>query len=100
MPENIVTIGDAIRRNRQMAKMTQDDLAKRCGLSRNYICQIETGRKSPAFGTLNEIAHAIGVRIELIVGEDHVVGELRRIVNRANANQVMTDLKKLIKRLR
>ena len=99
MKEKMQTIADAVRRHRREANLTQDELARKCGLSRNYICQIETGRKSPTLGTLGEIATAVGVTLETVLCEDLVVGQLRKIVDQADARRVLADLKRVIKQL-
>ncbi|MDR5659059.1 helix-turn-helix domain-containing protein [Serpentinicella sp. ANB-PHB4] len=38
-------VAETIKQARQKAKMTEKELAKKCGLSANYIIQIESGKK-------------------------------------------------------
>ena len=40
---NFTTAGSLIRQSRRQAKLTQADLAKRLGMSRTTISQVETG---------------------------------------------------------
>jgi transcriptional regulator with XRE-family HTH domain len=99
MSESHNSIGDALRRTRKRASMTQDDLAKRSGLSRNYIAQIETGKKSLTLKALSALADGIGVTLEAIISEDAIIVELRKIIDQGNARRVLEDLKQVIKQL-
>lgn len=63
------TIGEAIRKARKDAKLTQDELAKKTNLSRSHIGAIETNRYNPSLSTLNLIAKAVNVNTsELVSG--------------------------------
>ncbi len=48
--------------------MTQAELAKRAGLSWNFIAKVEAGDRRPSLSSLDGIAHVLGakVRIELV----------------------------------
>lgn len=48
--------------------MTQAELAKRAGLSWNFIAKVEAGDRQPSLASLSRIARALGVkvRIELV----------------------------------
>lgn len=48
----------------QRTGMTQEDLAKRCGVTRQTIIAMESGRYSPSLELAFELAHAFDVRIE------------------------------------
>ena len=48
------SIGRNIRKYRKEKKMRQEDLAKKTGLSINYIGMIERGEKIPSLETLIE----------------------------------------------
>ena len=43
--------------------MTLGELAKRTGLTKGYLSQIENASKTPPFSTLDKIAYALGVDI-------------------------------------
>lgn len=43
MAQQMRDLGEAIVSFRKLNRMTQDDFAARCGISRNYISQIERG---------------------------------------------------------
>lgn len=56
------TDGQGIRR----VGMTQEDLAVRCGLLRNNLSRIETGRYNVGFDTLQAIAETLGMTVDFI----------------------------------
>jgi len=49
---------------REYRGMTQEALAERAGISKAYLCQIETGKRIGAVKTLRAIAVALGVAVE------------------------------------
>jgi len=46
------------------AGMRQEDLARLCGVTRQTIIALETGRYSPSLELAFRIAHALGARID------------------------------------
>lgn len=49
---------------REYRKMTQDMLAAQAGISKAYLCQIETGKRAGAIKTLRAIAAALGLKLD------------------------------------
>lgn len=66
---------DIIRRNikkyRKMNFLTQQELADRCDLTRDYICDIESLRKNKGFpiATLSIISNALDIDIRQLFDE-------------------------------
>lgn len=57
-----------LRRARLAAEMTHDDLGKACGLSRQAIWSLETGRiSSPRADTAYRISMALGVPLDVLM---------------------------------
>ena len=54
-------VSKRIREERENAGMSQDELAGRTGLPQSHISRLETGKHSPAAGTITKIANAIGI---------------------------------------
>jgi transcriptional regulator with XRE-family HTH domain len=52
-------VGGELRRLRERAKLTQEQLSFRAGLSRPYISQLERNLKSPTLDTLFLICDAL-----------------------------------------
>ncbi|MFE7461769.1 helix-turn-helix transcriptional regulator [Nocardiopsis terrae] len=65
------TVGDI----RGLAGLRQEDLARRVGISRAYLSNIERGKKQPSLLTAARIATALGVRLEAITYPDRTPEE-------------------------
>ena len=59
-----MAIGDQIRRVRKEHRFSQEELARRAGLSRGGFAQIERGERTPSSATVEKIAMALGVGVE------------------------------------
>lgn len=55
-------LGDEIRKARVAAGLTQEELAFRARVSRNYVSLLELGEKSPTVDTLMRVCGAMAVR--------------------------------------
>lgn len=56
-----------IKRLRAASGMTQAALAKKAGVSREYVARLETGRHDPSLSTLARLAKALGVPVARLV---------------------------------
>ncbi len=56
-----MSIGERLRKARQIEKLTIGEIASLCGLSRPYISQVETGKASPSIPSLGKIAGALNM---------------------------------------
>ena len=54
-------IGKRVAKIRRAAGLTQEALAKRIGISREYVARIEGGHHEPSLTTLVKVAKALGV---------------------------------------
>ncbi len=52
-----------IKRLRKEQGLTQEALAKRTGVTREYITRLELGRHDPMFSTLVKLAKALKVKV-------------------------------------
>ena len=59
-------IGKRIADLRKKRKLSQVDLALKTGLDKGHIARIELGRYSVGLDTLQKIADALNVKIEMI----------------------------------
>ncbi len=55
--------GDAVRRARTAAGLTQEDLADRAGLDRSYIGGVERGDRNPTLTVIEKIAQGLGLTL-------------------------------------
>ena len=53
-------LGSALRKRRQAAGMTMQELADLCGLSQPFLSQIENSRAMPSLFALHRVAKALG----------------------------------------
>jgi transcriptional regulator with XRE-family HTH domain len=68
------SIGARLRRLRNDALMTQDDLAAAAGVSTDLIRKLEQGRRHTAsIGSLHRIAAALGVDLGELLGRDNLL---------------------------
>lgn len=63
-------IGDKIRQIRKSRKMTQQEVARKVGISQNHLSQIESGKRGLKAELLPALAKTLGCRIEDFFGED------------------------------
>ncbi|AYJ88102.1 XRE family transcriptional regulator [Sphingomonas paeninsulae] len=58
-------IGEILRRTRNLAGMSQGELAGRAGLRQATISQIESGRTATKIGTICDILGALDLELEV-----------------------------------
>jgi len=56
-------LGEAIRHERSTLGISQVELAKRSGLHRTYVSDIERGARNPTLGSIQKIAQALQVPV-------------------------------------
>ena len=56
-------LGESIRDLRIIHDLQQKEFAKRIGVSRTYLCQIEQGYKRPSFPLLMQMSNSFGIPI-------------------------------------
>ena len=63
------TLGARIRRSRESAGLTQEELARRALIGRVTLVRLENGDQAPRFKTLNAIAQALEVDVNALLVE-------------------------------
>lgn len=61
------TFGEVLKRLREEAGLTQEELAKKCSMQKQSISRYETGAREPNIRTAKIIADALGVKLELLI---------------------------------
>ena len=56
------TLAANIKTRRQTAKMTQEELAKKAGISQSMLNQIEQDKRTPSINALEAIASGLGTK--------------------------------------
>jgi transcriptional regulator with XRE-family HTH domain len=67
--------GKAIRRRRRELDLSQEELAERAGLHRNYVSGIETGTRNPSLKNIEKLAKALEISIARLFTDYGVEGE-------------------------
>ena len=60
-------LGDELRKARQTAGLTQEQLAFEANVHRTYISQLERNKKSPTVMMLFRLCKALGVRASHVI---------------------------------
>ena len=71
----IEELGAAVREARTRRGMSQQALAARAALSRNFVAQVERGESTPTVATLSRLAAALVTTVGELLGEDLPAGE-------------------------
>lgn len=61
------TVGLNVLKVRRERNLSQEELSFRSGLTRAYLSGLEAGRRNPTIVSLNKLAEALGVDMELLV---------------------------------
>jgi len=69
-----MTIGERIRKRRQLMKLTQQELGKALGLTPQHISAIEQDKRTPSLASLAKIAEELGVSVDyLLTGQEGII---------------------------
>lgn len=60
-------LGDELRKERLKAKLTQEELAARAKVSRNYVSLLELNEKSPTVQMLFRLCRVLSVRPSALI---------------------------------
>lgn len=72
-------IGQRIAALRKLAGLTQEQLSERAGLQRSHIGKIEKGRYAVTLETIQAIAEALGMTVDIIDPALADLAPLRRL---------------------
>ena len=97
-------LGERIRALRKGAKLTQDQLAERIGMSKQHISNIECGKENTTYETLEKLWTALQIEPwEILMFEASPLQEvevlrarLMRVLEEADAKQLRQLLKVIV----
>lgn len=58
-----------IKEEREIAKLTQEELADKVGITRAYLSKLENNHREPSMKLLQAIAEALGTSIKNLIEE-------------------------------
>ena len=62
-------LGDELRKARNKAGLTQEEVAARARISREYVSQLERNRQSPTLDMLLRVCRILGVSAATIIAK-------------------------------
>lgn len=68
-PSPIHYLANSLRRERERAALSVSELAKRSGLAKSTLSQLEAGNGNPSLETLWALAMALGIAVSRLIGE-------------------------------
>lgn len=68
MAHTKIKIGKFIKKEREAQKLTQETLAKRVRVSKSYLSDLETDRRTPSLQLLIQLADTLRVTLECLTG--------------------------------
>ena len=69
-----MSLGQRIRKRRQILKLTQKQLAEALGLTSQHISAIEQDKRAPSLTSLAKLAEELGVTVDyLVTGKEGVI---------------------------
>lgn len=69
LPEPIDRLASSLRREREGAGLSVSELAKRSGLAKSTLSQLEAGNGNPSLETLWSLAMTLGIAVSRLIGE-------------------------------
>jgi transcriptional regulator with XRE-family HTH domain len=66
----MMSLGIEIKKGRIEQRLQQQELAKRAGISRKYLSEIEREQVDPRFSIVQRIARALGISLDVLGRQD------------------------------
>jgi|SRR6478735_3822700 transcriptional regulator with XRE-family HTH domain len=85
-----VSLGDLIRRQRELADLSMRQLADMAGISNPYLSQIERGLRAPSDQVLGALADSLQLSADLLRDRPEHSDRLQRVIEAINADDDLT----------
>jgi transcriptional regulator with XRE-family HTH domain len=90
-----MNLGKAIQTSRQRRKLSQETLAKLAGCSVSYLSMLENSKRDPTISTVEKIAAALKIPVEILFFLAAEKGELAGINKELAGQLALTALELL-----
>jgi len=67
MSKALLLLGGAIKTHRTLLRLSQEELAERCGFDRTYISMLERGKRNPSLLNLLKLAKGLETSISKLI---------------------------------
>jgi transcriptional regulator with XRE-family HTH domain len=86
----VETLADRLKNRRRVLGWRQVTLARRAGVSKTYLCELEAGATGVGADILQKLAHTLGVSLDwLMTGEDSSsMAQLSALTKNASTNKI------------
>lgn len=88
---DLALVGKRIKSARLEKRFTLEKLSENIGISRNFLWEIEAGRKAPAIQTLYNIGKELNLSVDFILGLSNNVKWLENEIE-LNINRIIKEL--------
>ena len=89
-------LGSRIKLARKQQGLTLEVLSEKLGISRNFLWEIEAGRKAPALNTLYNLGLVLDISIDYLLG---FTSEKKNIQNHAQPTKREAEITKILNML-
>ena len=93
---DLTLMGSKIKAERKRLNLTLETLSEQIGISRNYLWEIEAGRKAPALNTLFNLGVTLNVSIDYLLGAS---AEKKSISGNSPATERDLEIARIMKAL-
>lgn len=69
--KDLIKLGEKIRTLRDSKGYSQEALANKAGLHRNFISSLELAQKNPTYTTLIKLARALEITVQELIPEEN-----------------------------
>lgn len=88
---DLALVGKRIKSARLEKRFTLEKLSEKIGISRNFLWEIEAGRKAPAIQTLYNIGKELNLSVDFILGLSNDIKWLGNEIE-LNINEIIKEL--------
>jgi transcriptional regulator with XRE-family HTH domain len=71
--------GAAVRRHRELLRISQEELAARAQMDRTYVSGVERGVRNPSLEVMQRLARALGADLDVIFATAREIGSKQSI---------------------
>lgn len=95
MNTEMQSLGSNIRNYRKKARLSQQQLADRTDISRNYLSLVENGKKIPSLKLSVKVAQELGVTPSALFENDPLLQELKQLSEEFGLDKLIESLNQL-----
>lgn len=95
----MIHIGVVLHSIRQKHKLTQVDFSKKLGISRSFLSEVESGKKTPSVEQLEGISNNLGIPLPILFLQTLNIDNLENYRSDLNKEKIMSEIRPSIKNI-